>query len=632
MKNTLPFTFCALFAFIVISVLLYHPGFSGPMMYDSEHLTRNAHAFAAHDLGQVIGIFPQRPFSMASFYLNYLFFGLDPYFFRVGNALLLGLAATALMILAWLMLEMRFRNESREGAHVRLVAAGLALLFLTHPVQAYVVLHVYQRQALMAILFYLAALAVYIATRGGRLRSLWIGYSATALLYLCAMLSKEIAISLPVILVVAEFSLFKRDVRRRPEGLFLAGLLLVIGLVPVAMLERPYGQEGSGIGLIATLRAYYAESGLSPWQVALSQCRVIFSYLGMLLVPTPNRVVLFHPEELSRSLLDPPVTLAAAIGLVASIGAIFWLARRRPVICVGVALFFVSLLPESICVPQYLFFGYRAVLPSAGVLLVLGDLSLSFINRQNNRFGARTRTTLVFAVVAVLLVGLALVSVQKAALWRDCETFWQDAVDRLPPPSPLRESRPYVHTLTNLGLCLEGKGRRAEALQVYQRASEIDPGSVRVLVSIGKNLAAVRQLSEAEEYFRRALALDPRTPLDRFFVHFGYASLLDEQQRFDEALRHYEEALRTGKHPEAIYNNVGLIMMRRGMPNRAAKFFEKALAIRPDLPQPHASLAEIFFVQGRFEEALAHCRESKLHGGECQVELLELLIKERSGR
>ncbi|MEW6530819.1 MAG: hypothetical protein AB1473_08300 [Thermodesulfobacteriota bacterium] len=50
MKNTLLFTFCALFAFIAISVLLYHPGFSGPMMYDSERLTRNAHAFAAHDL------------------------------------------------------------------------------------------------------------------------------------------------------------------------------------------------------------------------------------------------------------------------------------------------------------------------------------------------------------------------------------------------------------------------------------------------------------------------------------------------------------------------------------------------------------------------------------------------------
>ncbi|MEW6110730.1 MAG: tetratricopeptide repeat protein [Thermodesulfobacteriota bacterium] len=632
MKNTLLFTSCALFAFIVISVPLYHPGFSGPMMYDSERLTRNAHAFAAHDLGQVIGIFPQRPLSMASFYLNYLLTGLDPYFFRLANALVLALTALLFMILAWLMLEVRNERDGQECAHVRLVATGIALLFLMHPVQTYVVLYVWQRQALMAALFYFASLAAYLATRKGQLRPPWLGYGATSVLFLCAMLSKENAISLPLILVIVEFTLFRGNSKGHREGLVLAGLLFVLGTVPVAMLERPHGEEGSSVGVVATLQEYYSESGLSPWQVALSQCRVIFSYLGMLLVPTPNRVVLFHAEEVSRSLLDPPITLAAVVGLVLSLGGALWAASRRPVICVGMALFFVSLLPESICVPQYLFFGYRAVLPSAGVLLVLGDLSLTFMNRQTSRFAARTRVVLFCGVVAVLLTALGLVSFQKASLWRDCETFWQDAADRLPPPTPLRESRPYVHTLTNLGLCLEGKGRRAEALQVYQRASEIDPGSVRVLVSIGKNLAAVRQFSEAEEYFRRALALDPRTPLDRFFVHFGYASLLDEQQRFDEALRHYKEALRTGKHPEAIYNNVGLIMMRRGMPNRAAKFFEKALAIRPDLPQPHASLAEIFFVQGRFEEALAHCRESKLHGGECQVELLERLIKERSGR
>jgi tetratricopeptide (TPR) repeat protein len=602
------------------------------MMYDSERLTRNAHAFAAHDLGQVIGIFPQRPLSMASFYVNYLISGLDPYSFRVGNALILGLTATAFMILAWLLLEKPLRSESHERAHVRLVAAGLALLFLMHPVQTYVVLYVWQRQALMAVLFYLAALAAYIATRKGRLKSLWIGYGATSLLFLCAMLSKENAISLPLILVAAEFTLFKGDTRRRREGLFLAGFLLVLGVAPVALLERPHGEEGSSVGLVATLQEYYAESGLSPWQVALSECRVVFSYLSMLLIPTPNRVVLLHAEEVSRSLLDPPATLAAVVGIVLSFGGALWLASRRPVTCVGMALFLVSLLPEAVCVPQYLFFGYRAVLPLAGVLLVLGDLSLAFMNRQSSRFAARTRVILICGVVAALSVGMVLVTFQRAALWRDCEAFWQDAVDRLPPSSPLRESRPYVHTLTNLGLCLEGKGRRSEALRAYQQAAQIEPKAVRVLVSIGKNLAAMGQLAEAEDSFRRALALDPPTPTDRFFVHFWYAYVLDEQRRFNDALRHYEEALRTGMHPEAIYNNVGSILMRLGRPEQAAGFFRKALTIRPDLPQAHASLAEILFTMEKFDEALAHCRKSAQYGGECKAEVLEQLIKERSGQ
>lgn len=70
MKSALLFIIGALFAYFVISIFHYHPHFAGPMPCDSERPTKNPYAFAARDPGQVIGVFPHRPRSIAGFSVN----------------------------------------------------------------------------------------------------------------------------------------------------------------------------------------------------------------------------------------------------------------------------------------------------------------------------------------------------------------------------------------------------------------------------------------------------------------------------------------------------------------------------------------------------------------------------------
>ena len=148
---------------------------------------------------------------MLSFYLNYAVGGMDPYYFRVFN--ILALSATSVAVVAMLFLLIGVTDRQSSSAERKLVAIGIGCLFLAHPANTSVVLYVWQRQALLASLFYCSAFVAYLATRIGVFRYTKTGYLICFCLFVCAILSKENAVTLPLIIVLAEAGFFKQDKR-----------------------------------------------------------------------------------------------------------------------------------------------------------------------------------------------------------------------------------------------------------------------------------------------------------------------------------------------------------------------------------------------------------------------------------
>ena len=95
----------ALPLFILVALTIHYPAFDAPMYYDSVgQLEAKEHVFASGDLIKVIQICPQRPVSMGSFYLNYLIWGMNPFYFRMVNAVILAMTAfiaALTVILIW---------------------------------------------------------------------------------------------------------------------------------------------------------------------------------------------------------------------------------------------------------------------------------------------------------------------------------------------------------------------------------------------------------------------------------------------------------------------------------------------------------------------------------------------------
>ncbi len=625
--------------YFFVALTIHHSAFDAPFYYDSaSRLSQNRNSF---DQGpaETVNIFRQRPVPMLTFYLNYAVGGMTPRPFRVCNAAILAAAGVALIILIGLLLEISATAAETDRRLMHRAAVALGLLFVVHPIQTYVVVYVWQRMALLACLFSVASLSAYIAARSGRLGNPAPAYSCSALFFLLALGSKENSVVLPFVVILAEVAFFRNTWMTfiaRAAICFAVTLTFVGGL---SFLESPHGlQESSGI--VDTLSRYYRESRLTVPEVALTQCRVLFSYLEMILVPLPSNVRLFSPQIVSSHLLDPPITLAALLGTGSLLITGLYLLRRRPLTGFGLLLFLVNLLPESILVPQYLFFGYRVVLPMVGLVLVIADLIMLVSARVRTSSRRVPMTVCLLAAYAAVIVFLGWATMSKADLWTNPVAFWTEVVERLPTISQRGERHGTEQALTSLGMSLLQQGRPSEAIKLsrrlpaadpmsfsalvlrgnaynalgntdgaessFRKALEIDPKSADAHIALGRLFMGKGRLQEASSQFEQALALDPESPS----AHYEMGRALIAVGRYRNAVPHLRRAVRrNGRSHEAHYA-LGKALMKVGDYRSAMDSFRRTLEIKPDHWKSHNDMGVIWATIGRPDKAVAHFRKA----------------------
>ena len=77
--------------------------------------------------------------------------------------------------------------------------------------------------------------------------------------------------------------------------------VFTVGLVAAASaLQHPYGQNKVVSGIGATLANYYRDSGLSLVEVLMTQARMVFKYVQMVLLPLPDKMQLVHSRRSYR--------------------------------------------------------------------------------------------------------------------------------------------------------------------------------------------------------------------------------------------------------------------------------------------------------------------------------------------
>jgi tetratricopeptide (TPR) repeat protein len=195
------------------------------------------------------------PLTWLSFALTYVISGMSPWGYHAGSLLLHALNAG---LVAWLAGRLIGAALARDGgdsdvARRPALAVGAAvagLAFGIHPLRAETVAWATDRGDVLCASFYLAALLAYVRAvkEGGGLR--WWPWGALALLGMAAaLLSKEIAVTLPAVLLILDAYPLKRPgswagrVREKLPFLALAlvgaaGAVLVLTAVAVVVRRR----------------------------------------------------------------------------------------------------------------------------------------------------------------------------------------------------------------------------------------------------------------------------------------------------------------------------------------------------------------------------------------------------------
>lgn len=165
-----------------------------------------------------------------------------------------------------------------------------------------------------------------------------------------------------------------------------------------------------------------------------------------------------------------------------------------------------------------------------------------------------------------------------------------------------KADQPKAHN--NLALVLVELGKLDEAADHFRQSLAIEP-KAEIYSDLGFVLARLGQSDDAFANYQKALALDPSCGS----AHFNLAVSLVQAGKLHEAEGHYRQALVTKPTPEA-HNGLGYVLARQDRPDDAVAEFRQAIAANPKFWPAYNNLGEALVKQGRLEDAAAAYRQS----------------------
>jgi len=408
---------------------------------------------------------PKRPLLGLSLAINYAVVGLEPRGYHLAN---LGLHIAASLLLYFLIRELgRHAASPDPPVDARLLGLVAALLFATHPVHTESVTYVWGRSGVLCTLCYLGALLLFVRAHppgeAARAGPWWLALAAFA----CALASKAIAVSLPLVLLVIDYLFLSQRSARRVMASFVARHVpfFALSAVRIGFALRdpgPGGTSGTEARLALLKLADRWPDGLDAGTNVLTQVLALAKAVGTLALPLGLNAD--HDFPLVTDLRDAYL-LGAALLLVAWCFAAFALRRRYPWAALAaswplltLALFFVAPVADP-------FVERRLYLPSVGFCLGAALLMI-YLGRLVALHIARDRAFVVtIGLTGMLACTYSLLTVERNAVWRDPAVLWQDTIAKSP-----RKARPY----SNLAVVRLQQGDAAQALALAETAIALD--------------------------------------------------------------------------------------------------------------------------------------------------------------
>ena len=566
------------------------------------------------------------PLTVLSLAFDYRFGGLDPSGYHRTN---LAIHVLATLAVFWLVLLL---TGSRE------ISTFVALFHGVHPMHVESVAWVTERKDLLYGLFYFLACASYVIwLRGDRRKPL--AYAATVLFFVLSLLSKGMAVTLPLALLAIDFLLGRKWSWKAQ-----------------AAEKAPFFALALGFGILAVIaqRSEGAVQEIARFPLherLLIAAHALVSYV--IRSVSPVGLSAFHPYPVKQGGSFPLEYSLAPIGLALLTALVMWSLRRGRTIAFGMLFFAINL----VLVLQLIPVGSAAMaerytyVPYLGIGLAIGGAALSLgrggeRSAQGMRAGAR-------AVLAGFVIVLALLARDRALVWRDSVTLWTNVIERYPTLTTA-----YTHRAWGL----QHQGNVDGALADLDRALALDPGNEEALSTRGtvhlmrqdfararmdldtavrlrpqssaawNNRGLVRlnqgELDGAIEDFTRAIELSPRS-------HEGYlnrAVALGGMRRFREGLSDIDQAIALMPDNARAHLLRGVTRVELGDAAGALEAHDTAIRLDPESAEAYAARAQTYERLGRFAEALRDAERARAGGHPIQEEYLETLRRAATTR
>jgi tetratricopeptide (TPR) repeat protein len=155
----------------------------------------------------------------------------------------------------------------------------------------------------------------------------------------------------------------------------------------------------------------------------------------------------------------------------------------------------------------------------------------------------------------------------------------------------------------DLGRIYYQTGRHQAAAESLRRATELDPRAYKAWDNLGLATEALGDVAQAQQHYLKALALVHKDYPRYDVVYANFADLLIKlgsyQRAFDLAA---EAAQRNPDEPRNFFLG-GKALVQLGRDDVSVRWFEQAIALNADYPEPHYVLSQVYRRLGRDADA-----------------------------
>jgi Flp pilus assembly protein TadD len=162
-----------------------------------------------------------------------------------------------------------------------------------------------------------------------------------------------------------------------------------------------------------------------------------------------------------------------------------------------------------------------------------------------------------------------------------------------------------AYSFLRAGMANERTGNYPAAVKAYERGLAVEPSNVELLNSLGFALFQQGKSKEAVVALEKALEVDPK----HWKAHNNLALASIDLGELEVAEAHFRESLAIKPQP-AIYNDLGFVLEREGLPDEAIAMYRKAVALDPKLASAQYNLGSSLARSGKYAEAERHLRSA----------------------
>jgi len=458
---------------------------------------------------------------------------------------------------------------SRHGE----IALVVSLFFGIHPMHVESVAWASELKDLLYTFFFLASYIFYLKYLKELNRKY---YVFAVILFLVSLLSKAMAASLPVLLILTDYFMGRKINRK------------------VILEKAPFFILAIAFGVVAVF-AQQTSGAISDMEIYSFPKRIIFACYGFVMyvikLAIPLNLSAFYPYPVKVGEAIPLIYyfyVFCCIFLFAMF--IFWLCHtKRFFFGIGFFAITVFLVLQLLPVGGAIMADRYSYIPSIGIFYLAGEgINYLWVKRQK---------WIAIMIIGVFTILFSVKTHTRCGVWKDEMTLWNDVISQdqtipfayfnrgivymnekqydmgLADYNKAIELNPkYFHAYNNRGVFYKNNKRNNEAINDFNLAIKLKPYNAEIYYNRGLVFMDENKNIEALTDFNKAIELKP----DYADVYNDKGTVFFNERRFEDAKINYSKAIELNPLDSRAYYNRGLALYNLGKNEEACADWKHA--------------------------------------------------------